>query len=61
VGEGDDVPDLQRLLANDDALDEHVQQRLFFLKRSLRQARSDALAKRGQVGQHFLSSDPLAA
>jgi hypothetical protein len=61
VDEGDDVLDLQRVLADDDSLDEQVQQHLFFLERSLRQARSDALAKSGHAGQYFLSSDPFAA
>ena len=61
VAEWDHVADLQRMFSDDDALDEQVQQHLPLFKRGFGEARADALAERGQAGQHLLCSEVLTA
>jgi hypothetical protein len=61
MDERDHVADLQRMFSDDDPLDQQVQQRLFVIESRFRQTRPDPIAERGQVGQHLLSAEPVAA
>ena len=61
VAERDHVANLQCVFPHYDTLHEQIQQHLFLLERGLSQSRANTLAKRGQAGQHFVGSEPLAA
>ena len=56
-----DMTDLQAAVADDDALDDQLQDRLLVGECRLVQAGSDALAKGRQVGSHHLGLHPLLA
>src|SRR5437868_464929 len=57
MAEWDQVADLQSIFADDNAFDHQIQQDLPVFERGVIQARADALAKCGQVGQYFLGSE----
>ena len=57
----DDMADLQAALVHDDALDDELQNRLSVGKARLPQAAEHTLAEGGQVAQHRLRFDLLAA
>ena len=57
----DDVADLQTVLADDDALDDELQDGLLIGKACLVEAAADPVAEGGQVMQHRLRLDLLAA
>jgi transposase len=61
VVERDDVVDLQRVRAHDNALDQQLQDRLLLRERHLRQSAAHALAEGRQLGQHLLSARLLPA
>jgi hypothetical protein len=61
VNEREHVADLQRILADDDAVDEQIQQLLLVVKAGVGQPRTDAFTKRGEACQDFLSSEAIAA
>ena len=53
--------DLEAAVANDDAFDDELQDRLFVGEHHRVQARADALAKRRQVGPHRFGAQALLA
>src|SRR3954454_23936976 len=55
------MADLQRVLMDNDTLDEQVQDRLLIGDRRRRQTLLDALTEGGQLGQDRVSLRPLAA
>ena len=57
----DDMADLQAALVHDDALDDELQNRLSVGKARLPEAAAHTLAEGGQVAQHRLRFDLLAA
>jgi len=57
----DDMTDLQATVADDDALDYQLQDRLLFDQGCCIQARVDAAAERCHVGSHHLGLQPLLA
>src|SRR4051812_49187884 len=56
----DDMADLQTVVADDDALDDELQDRLLVGKRRLVQAGVNAITKRLQAGANGLGLDALA-
>ena len=61
AAQGDDMADLQAAIADDDALDDELQDRLLLGRRRLVQAAADAGAERSQVHPHRFGSQPLLA
>ena len=61
VAQGDDMADLQAAIADDDALDHELQDRLLLGQRRLVQAAADPIAEGGQVAQHRSGLDLLTA
>src|SRR4051795_1004341 len=61
AAQGDDMADLQAAIADDDALDDELQDRLLVGQRRLVQAAADAGAERRQVRPRRFGSQPLLA
>src|SRR3954465_15477091 len=61
AAQGDDMADLQAAIADDDALDHELQDRLLVGQRRLVQAAADAGAERRQVRPRRFGSQPLLA
>src|SRR3954447_21389258 len=61
AAQGDDMADLQAAIADDDALDHELQDRLLVGQRRLVQAAADAGAERRQVHPRRFGSQPLLA
>src|SRR4051812_37777783 len=61
AAQGDDMADLQAAIADDDALDDELQDRLLLGQRRLVQAAADAGAERRQVHPRRFGSQPLLA
>src|SRR3954463_7685522 len=61
AAQGDDMADLQAAIADDDALDDELQDRLLLGQRRLVQAAADAAADRRQVRPRRFGSQPLLA
>jgi putative transposase len=60
-GQWDDMPDLQAAVADDDALDDQLQDRLLVREARIVQARADPGAERLQAGPHRLGLGALLA
>jgi transposase-like protein len=61
TAQGDDMADLQAVFVNDDALDDELQDSLLVGKARRVETAADAVAEGGQVIQHRLGFDLLAA
>src|SRR3954447_21343459 len=61
AAQGDDMADLQAAIADDDALDDELQDRLLLGQCRLIEAAADAGAERRQVHPHRVGSQPLLA
>jgi transposase-like protein len=57
----DNMADFQAAFADDDALDDQLQDGLLLRQGSIGQAAADAIAERRHVGPHRLSLEPLLA
>jgi len=57
----DDVADLQRVLAHDNALNQELQDRLLVGEAGVLESTADPRAESGQIGQHRLGLLPLVA
>jgi hypothetical protein len=55
------MADFQAAFADDDALDDQLQDGLLLRQGSIGQAAADAIAERRHVGPHRLSLEPLLA